>query len=280
MGEEEKQIKLNQGESVEETVAELTTRNNHIDKVKEAEMGLLDGGFAVVDREQLIEEETRVVTPWYKYFLRTLYAPQNVVEENLLLDPPRGASHGVVGTFVYTIITILLSFMNPVMKQSLYDSFRASGTDEAMLSQKYTMQMATSVIGGVIGVFAIIFIITFVLQIIKAIAGDKCKFSTLYTMVLMTNLIALFIGMIEAIAQIAIGVTNPIFSLYGFINPETLMYNRTLSLFINNFTLGKILSVIYMIIGYKTLTHNKWLKSSIVCLAATAIIMGVPILFS
>ena len=280
MGEEKKQDILAKEENVDETVAELTTRNGHIDKVKEAEMGLLDGGFAVVDREQLIEEETRVVTPWYKYFLRTLYAPQNVVEENLLLDPPRGASFGIVGTFLYTILAVLITYMNPVMKQSIYDGFRSSGVDEVMLSQKYTMQMATGVIGGLIGTFVIAFIITLVLQIVKAIAGDKCRFNTLYTMVLISNLIALFISVLEAILQTAIGVTNPIFSLYNFIGLDSLMYNKGLSLFVNSFTLGKILSVIYMIIGYKTLTHNKWLKSSMVCLITSVIIMGVPILLS
>ena len=43
------------------------------------ERDTLDGCFAVVDRERLIEEETREITPWDKHFIHVFTAPEKML---------------------------------------------------------------------------------------------------------------------------------------------------------------------------------------------------------
>ncbi len=151
---------------------------------KQEERDAVDGGFAVVDRERLIEEETREITPWYKHFIHVFTSPEKMMQECFNEDPPKGASVGVVGAILFTVIYYILTFMNPQYKQSILDVLRAQGIAETALDNAYRLNMITLPIGTIIGIFISCLFAAIVLQIIKAIAKDKCKFGPIYKVML------------------------------------------------------------------------------------------------
>lgn len=230
---------------------------------KKEERDVLDGGFAVVDRERLIEEETRVVTPWYKHFLNAFISPTKMFEECYGQEPYKGASFGIVGMILFTVIYLLISFTNPVIKQMTMDTLRNAGTAENMLSQTYSTTIITGTIGAIIGAFLGTFVIAIVLQIIKAIAKDKGKFSNLFKMLLVTQMVATFILCIDAILSRVIGVAGSILQITTILGDITQL-NIWLQALCSLISLSNIVCVIWMIIGYQAVTHVTMKKSCIV----------------
>lgn len=227
------------------------------------ERDALDGGFAVVDRERVIEEETRTVTPWYKHFINAFISPTKMFEECYGQEPYKGASYGIVGMILFTVIYLLINFSNPVIKQTTMDTLRNAGTAENMLSQTYSTTIITGIIGTIIGSFIGILFIAIILQIIKVIAKDKGKFSNLFKMLLVAQMVATFILCIDAILSSVIGVTGPILQLTTLIGDTTQM-NIWLQGLCTLMSLSNIVCVIWMIIGYQAVTHVTMKKSCIV----------------
>lgn len=243
---------------------------------KQEERDALDGGFAVVDRERLIEEETREITPWYKHFIHVFTAPEKMMEECFNQEPPKGASVGVVGTILFTVIYLALCFMNIAYKQTILDTLRRQGIAETALDNTYRLSMVTGSIGAVIGVFFTCLIGAIVLQIIKAIAKDKGRFGTIYTVMLLASMVGLAIQSIDAVFGLILGQYGNIFSLAVFLSPEQLA-NTTLAILASVASLQGIAQIIIMIIGYKVLAHVSYKKATIIIIVYEVIMVGAQI---
>jgi len=226
----------------------------------------MDGGFAVVDRERLIEEETRGVTPWYKFFIEAFTAPSKMIEECYGQEPYRGASYGVVGCILFTLIYSLLSLINPVTKAILFDSWRGLGTiAEENLGQMYSVTVISGSIGGVIGVFIGAFFSALAIQIIKAIAKDKANFGNIFKMVLIVQMVATAVGVIDAVVAYILGVNVGVFQISTFLGDVT-QYPATLQALLALLSLTNVISVIWLVIGYRAITHVTTKKAVIVAL--------------
>ncbi len=240
----------------------------------------MDGGFAVVDRERLIEEETRVRTPWYKHFINSMIAPTKMMEENFEHEPVRGMSVAVVGILVFTILTLFLQHANPSIRQLAYDMLRTGGVEEDMIHQQYMVKLVVSGLVSVIGIFFSVFILTIILQILKAIAKDKCKFASLFTMMLVCYNVYLGVQVIDNLAANMLGVSRTVLNVGSFFSAEALAASSKLSSITLGLSLGEALRFIYMIIGYKILTHVSTKKAIMVCSIFELITIGCMILFA
>lgn len=230
----------------------------------------MDGGFAVVDRERLIEEETREVTPWFMHFIHVFTAPSKMMEECFSVEPTKGGSVGVVGCLLFTTIMLLVNFFNPVMKASVLDAWRSVGIAEDSLNQMYSGSMIGGTIGGVIGVFIMALVNAVLFQIIKVILKDQCKFGTIYKMILLATMVTAAVQCVDAIAAYFIGMSGNIFSISILLSDE--MKATTVGKMLSSLvSLGNIISIVYMVIGYKEMTHTT-LKKGITAVAIVEII--------
>lgn len=220
----------------------------------------MDGGFAKVDRERLIAEETQEVTPWYKYFLRAFTSPGKMMEECYGQEPYRGASYGVVGCIIFAALYMLIYFLNPVFKASQIEQFRIVGNPEEQLEQLYSIATISGVISGVIGVFFGAFIVAIVLQIFKAIAKDKASFGNIYKICLIASMVSYAILCVDGLASCAIGVVGPLFQLSTLLG-DAVQGNIILQTVSEVFSLGNIIYYIWLILGYKAITHTSMKKS-------------------
>ena len=237
------------------------------------ERDTLDGGFAVVDRERLIEEETREITPWYKHFIHVFTAPEKMMEECFNQEPPKGASVGVVGTILFTVTYLLLISMNTEYKQVLFEQLRAQGLAESALDHTYKLSMVTGGIGGIIGVFISCLIGAIVLQVIKAIAKDKGKFGTIYKVMLLASMVGLAIQSIDAALGLVIGQYGTIFSLSTLLSPEQLA-NPVLTTLVSAASLQGIAQIIIMVIGYKVMAHVSYKKAIMILVIYEVLMVG------
>ena len=229
---------------------------------KKEERDVLDGGFAVVDRERLIEEETRVITPWYKHFIHVFTSPVKMMEECFYQEPPKGASVGVVGIILFTIICLGLTFMNPQYKQTLFDQLRSQGVGETALDQVYQLGIITGGIGGIIGVFISCLIGTIVLFIIKAIVRDTGRFGTIYKVMLLAGMVGLAVQSLDALFQLLLGQYGSIFSVAIFLSKEQLQ-QPVFSVLASLISLQGIAQIIMMIIGYKVMAQMSYQKAAL-----------------
>lgn len=249
-------------------------------ELEKKERDAFDGGFAVVDRERLIEEETRVVTPWYKHFINAIVAPSKMMKENLLCEPPKGNSIAVVG-FILTIL--LLTFMqhiNPEMRQMVYDALRSKDVAEDMISQQYIVSLVVGAISSFIGVFIVALVQTIILQIIKAIAKDRCKFASLYTVMLLGLFISLVIQVADYFVANLIGVNYMVFNLASLFDRTTLMANNSLMVVLSFLSLERLVCMAYLIIGYSLVTHKSKKKAAVVIGILELVILGFSLIFA
>lgn len=209
-----------------------------------------DGAFAVVDRERLIEEETRVVTPWYKHFINSIVSPTKMMKENYLQEPPKGNSIAVVGLILSIVVIMMVSNMNAGIRQATYDILRNKGIAEDMLAQQYMVGLFIDGVSMLIGVLFSALTLSIGFQIIKSIFKDKYKFGQLYTVVLMGLYIGAFIQAIDLMVSSYIGVDYLVFSLASFADRVSLVENTRLLNILQFFSLETIVSMGYMTIGY------------------------------
>lgn len=225
----------------------------------------MDGGFAVVDRERLIEEEVRAVTPWYKHFIHVFTAPTKMMEECFSIEPTKGASIGVVGIILFSAIYMLLNFANPLVKMQTFETLRNAGLDESKLAQTYEVSRISGTIGAIIGAFISVFFTTLLIQIVKAIVKDRCKFGTLFKMVMIATTISYAILCVDALVAILVGVNGSVFSV-SFLMSEEMRKGALGATLAGIISLANIISIIYMIMGYRIVTHGTKKKAIMVIL--------------
>ncbi len=221
----------------------------------------MDGGFAVVDREKIIEEETRVITPWYMHFINVFCAPRKMMEENFYHEPPKGISVGIVGTILFTIIMLILTYANPLIKEQMYDAFRMQGMGEELLAQRYVMTQLGIIIGGIIMVFIIALITATVIQIVKLIVKDKGRFGSIYTAVLLSTMVSSAITCIDRLIGMFIPTANIVLGLPILLPEDIMMTNMPLAVVSQVLTIPSIAGIIILIIGYSVLTRASIKKS-------------------
>lgn len=230
-------------------------------QVDTQERDLLDGGFAVVDREKIIEEETRFVTPWYMHFVNVFIAPRKMMEENFHHEQPKGLSVGIVGSILFTLIMIFLTYANPLMKQQMFDSFRMNGIAEEMIAQKYVITQITIGIGGIVGIFVGALITAVGIQVAKLIAKDKGKFGALFTLALLSNMVATGLMCIDKLIALFIPTTTTVLGLPILLSEDLLASNIPVMVLSQILTLPSILSLIILVIGYSVITRVSTKKS-------------------
>lgn len=229
---------------------------------KDSTQDKLDGGFAVVDRERLIEQETREVTPWYKHFIHVFTAPQKMMEECFYADPPKGASVGVVGCILFISIYMMLCFVNPEYKQMLFEQFRMQGVPEASLDTTLQIGMISGIIGAVISVFITCFFGALVVFITKAILRDKGRFGAFYKTMLLATMVMYGIYCVDALIGLVLGRYTTIFSLAPILGVNMLS-TTSLSVIATTISLENIAMLAIMTIGYKVITHSSYKKAII-----------------
>lgn len=246
-----------------------------LDLEKSKERDSMDGGFAVVDRERLIEEEVRSITPWYKHFIHIFTAPMQMMEECLGIEPTKATSVGVIGCFVFSAIYSLLLLLNPINKLATYEGLRAKDTLETALEQTFSVLVISETIGSIIVVFFGAFISAILFQLVKVILRDRCKFATIYKMLLMMTTVTLAVQCLDAGISWMIGVDGNVFSI-KYLLSDAMRQTALGSVLVNTVTLSGVIGIVYMVIGYKTITHTS-LKKGII---ATALIELVAIGFA
>lgn len=242
-----------------------------------AERESMDGGFAVVDRERLIEEETREVTPWYKHFIHLFTAPQKMMEELFYSEPPKGISIAIVGTILFGLIYMMLTMINPASKEAIYEQFRMTGVAEESMSQLYQISMITGSIGAIVGFFIGGFLSAVMLQILKLIAKDKGKFGALFKVVLFAQIVSVAVLCIDVTIGGFLGFqsTTQIFGIGILLGEEAVAGNILLQAVASVITLANVISVIWMIIGYRAATGASTKKSVIIMVIYQIIMFGV-----
>lgn len=220
----------------------------------------LDGGFAVVDRERVMEEETREVTPWYKHFIHLFTAPEKMMQECFNADPPKGASVGVVGTLVFMVLYMALCFVNLEYQEMIYNQFRMQGLSEASINSSFKISMISGIIGAVIGVFISCLFGAILLMIIKMILRDKGKFGAFYKVMLLGTTVAYAIQCIDALIGLALGQFTTIFSIAPILGVD-MTVNSIWMVVANIVSLENLAYIVIIAIGYKVITHTNYKKA-------------------
>ena len=227
---------------------------------------LMDGGFAVVDRERLIAEETKEITPWYKNLMNLFVAPKKTMNETILADPVKGTALGFFSAAFLGIIYMIIYYMNPVVKMTIYDTLRAAGISEERLATQMKITTVSSCIGILVGVLLASLIVTVLLQIIRAIAKDKGSFKQLFIISLLSQVVTYAVLVVDGILQSLLGTSTTVLGLGALFSAETLTQNIALQTLVSEFSVGNIWGVIILIIGYKAMSQKSTKKSVIVVL--------------
>lgn len=245
-------------------------------QTQEAKRDLLDGGFAVVDRERIIEEETKVKTPWYKHLSNCLFAPSKAIEENVLNDPPKGMGLGICVVILLTELVTFITFMNPAMRQTTYDALRVAGKAENQLAQIYSISMVSGLItAGIVGL-AVTFIDAILFKIAFAIAKVKISVKKLFIIMLLMSIAGLAVSLIETSIRYFCGLdaTAGVFSLSAFMDLSPYASNIFLTQLLSMVSLTSIIGIIYSIIGLSVGAQISKIKSTIVYIIITLIQVG------
>lgn len=243
----------------------------NIQPVENQERDLMDGGFAVVDREKLIEEETRYITPWYKNFINVFLDPKKMMEDCFYEEPPKGMGIGIAGSMLFSLLYTILTIINPIVKEAEYDKLRMEGIAENLIGQSYIYSKLPLIIGTVIGVFLGALITAVILKIATLIAKDKAKFSVLYTVGLLSSMVSAAMLFIDRIVGYIIPTQNIVLGATAFF-PEGLTVSNAVPYTIaSEFTIPGIWAIIITIIGYAVATNTSIKKSTIIVLIIQAI---------
>lgn len=228
------------------------------------EKDLMEGGFAVVDRERLIAEETREITPWYKNILNLFVAPTKAMEETIMADPPKGLGVGFVIAAILGILCTIITYLNPLQKIFLMDTLRNSGIAEDQLASQYQLALISGSIGVIASVAVSALGTAVVLQIIRAICKDKGSFKKLFTIAIFSQIVSFVVACIDALLQMLINTKTSILSLAAVFPAETLTNNPLLQTLTSYISVTNIWSVIILIVGYKVMTQKTIRKAIIV----------------
>lgn len=229
-----------------------------------AERDMMDGGFAVVDRERLIAEEMKVKVPWYKNFANLFVAPSKTMAETIEADPIKGIGFGLGWSAVLSIICILVTYMNPLQKIAMYDLSRKMGVAEEQLSQTFQLQVISGCITGAIAVAVSALITAVVLQIIKAICRDKGSFKKLFIIALLSQVVTYVISIIDALLQYFIGSTTAVLGIGSVLGAEALTSSPLLQTLASVISVGNIWGIVVLAVGYKVMTRKSTAKAIIV----------------
>ena len=134
---------------------------------------------------------------------------------------------------------------------------------------------------SIVSLIAILFVAlvqTIVLQIIKAVAKDKCKFATLYIVVFLGLFIGLAVQAVDYFVANMIDVNYMVFNLGSFVNRTALLANSKLMVVMNFFSLERIVSMAYFIMGYSIVTHKSKKQAAIRIIVLECIILGFSLL--
>ena len=249
-----------------------------MNKLDQNEQNAFDGAFAVVDRERLIEEETKVVTPWYKHFWYSMVSPTRMMQENYLQEPPKGNSIAIVGLILSITIIMMVNNNNIGIKQAAYDALRSKDIAEDMLAQQYMVKLFIDGISMFINTLFSGLILSICFQVMKPIFKDKYKFGQLYTVVLMGLYIATLIQAVDVIVSTVIGVDYLVLNLSSFVNRASLVEDVKLLSILNFFSLETIISMGYMTIGYSIITGKSKKQAFIRVIILQAILFGLMLM--
>ncbi|WP_054743292.1 YIP1 family protein [Cellulosilyticum ruminicola] len=232
----------------------------------------MDGGFAVVDRERLIAEETKVITPWYKNLINLFIAPTKAMEETIEADPVKGTGLGIFWASFFSVIFTVLTFINPLQKQALFDTLRQVGTAEDKLEQSYQLQLISGSIMVVITVILGAFISALGLQIMRAICKDKGSFKKLFIIALFSCIVSSGLNCIDTALQLAIGTKISVLGIGAVLGASAA--NPMLQTLAATLSIPTIWSLVILIVGYKVMTRKSAVKATIVVLILEAISVG------
>lgn len=246
-------------------------KNNQQPNNGEVEKDMMDGGFAVVDRERLIAEETRVITPWYKNLINLFIAPTKTMEETIEADPVKGTGLGIFWAGFFSVIFTLLTLINPLQKQVILDALRANNIAEEKLQQVYQLQLISGSIGVVITVIIGAFISALILQIIRAICKDKGSFKKLFIIALFSCVVSAGLNIIDVALQLAIGTKTSVLGLGAILSAETIAASPLLASLVAVISIPNIWSLVILVVGYKVMTRKSTGKAVIVVLILEAI---------
>ncbi|WP_070000508.1 YIP1 family protein [Cellulosilyticum sp. I15G10I2] len=247
----------------------------------EQERDLLDGGFAVVDREKIIEEETREITPWYMHFVNIFSSPKKMMEENFYHEPPQGMAIGIIGSILFTVIATLLTFINPVMKQTLYDQFRMSGISEEMIGQRYAMTQISGIIAAVVMIFVSAFLTALLIQIVKAIVKDKGKFGSLFVVALFSQMVGSAVMCVDKLIAFFIPTAHTVLGLPILLDEDMLAGNIALNVIAQLLSLPAIWALVILVIGYSVVTRTSIKKGIgvVVCVQTFFTLVGIGLAY-
>lgn len=229
-----------------------------------AERDMMDGGFAVVDRERLIAEEMKVKTPWYKNFGNLFVAPSKTMRETIEADPVKGIGFGLGWGTVFAVIYILVTYMNPLQKIAMYDLSRKMGVAEDQLAQKFQLQVISGCITSIIAVAFSALITAVVLQIIKAICRDKGSFKKIYIIALLSQIVTYVISIVDGTIQYFIGTTTTVLGIGSLFGAEAVTASPLLQTLASVVSVGNIWGLVVLVVGYKVMTRKSTTKAVVV----------------
>lgn len=235
-----------------------------IESTPTAERDLMDGGFAVVDRERLIAEETKVIVPWYKNLINIFIAPTAAMEETIEADPPKGIGLGLLWATLFAALYTLTYSLNPLQKAQIYDLGRKAGMAEDKLAQYFQLSMISGTVTAIITVALGALMTAVVLQIIKAICRDKGKFKKLYIIALFSQVVAFALNLVDNGFKYLVGTINPVLGVASLMSAEAIKASPLLQTLANTVTVPNIWALIVMVIGYQVMTKKSTVKAVVV----------------
>ncbi len=263
MSEENKTHTPQEGEA-SQTVAQVNLKATQEETSAAAQHDLMDGGFAVVDRERLIAEEMKGKVPWYKNLMNLFVAPSKTMHETIEADPVKGIGLGLGWSAVFALIYMLIYYMNPLQKIALYDAYRKQGKAEEELAQVFQMGVISKCLTIVIAVAFSALITAIIFVIIKAIFRDKGSFKKLYIIALLSQVVTYAISIIDGILQYLVGTTTTILGIGAIFSAETVAASPLLWTLSSIISVSNLWSLVVLVVGYKVMTRKSTTKAVVV----------------
>lgn len=240
---------------------------------------LMEGGFAVVDRERIIEKEMEEMekASWGKNFINLFFSPSKMMKENFYQDPPQGMSIAVIGLLFFGILSMVLCYINPLFKEQIYEMYRMFGMDEAQLAEQYKMVQVVSTISAVFGVLGSGFITAIVLNTIRILLKLEGGFKVVFTAVLLAEVVQNAIYCLDLVVGNIIGVVGDVFTLKTLFEVAYLEQHVVLGIIISNISLNNICFICLTILGFKIITKSSSKKSIFVVMMMEFIYLGYQI---
>lgn len=225
-----------------------------IKEEKQSQNDEMEGGFAVVDRERIIDEEIIQKVPWYRYFFQAFTSPRKMIEACYGTEPYKGASYGIIGCLLFTILCCLILYVNPVYKAYALESLRNVST-ENQLQPLYIQSCMLAIIGSCINVFFQVFIMASIIRIVIMVTKNNASFKNVYKMGLIVQMVGCAVSVVDCLTGLFIGTMNPVFQLGSlFANIKELpIVLQALCSFIS---IQTIIGAIWLYMGYKAINHT------------------------